>query len=142
MNKWIAFVSVVILTIVSPLVSFADQGIVLTDSGLKYEDLEIGTGATAEVGKTAVIHLTGWLKDNGQKGEKFICSRDLGEPVAFVVGTRKVMQGWNIGVDGMKVGGKRRLMIPSALAYGTGGVDDVVPANADLIFEVELLDVR
>ena len=142
MNKWIAFVGVGILAVVVTLVSFAQEGVVVTDSGLTYEDIEIGTGATAEVGKTAVIHLTGWLDDQGQKGEKFICTRDLGKPVSFRLGTKRVMQGWNIGVEGMKVGGKRRLMIPSASAYGAKGVDDVVPPNADLIFDVELLGVR
>jgi len=142
MNKWLALVSVVVLAVLVTWVSFAQQGVVMTDSGLAYEDVEIGTGATAEVGKIAVIHLTGWLDDQGQKGEKFICSRDLGEPVSFKLGTKRVMQGWNIGVDGMKVGGKRTLMIPSALAYGAKGVDDVVPPNADLIFDVELLDVK
>ena len=73
MNKWLALVSVVVLAVLVTLVSFAEQGVVVTDSGLKYEDLEIGTGATAEVGKIAVIHLTGWLDDQGQKGKKFIC---------------------------------------------------------------------
>ena len=114
----------------------------MTNSGLKYKDLEIGTGAEATIGKIAVIHLTGWLDDNGQKGDQFICSRDYGKPVSFKLGTQKVMQGWNIGVAGMRVGGKRRLMVPSELGYGTKGVPNVVPPNADLIFDVELLKVN
>lgn len=142
MNKRLALVSLVIFTFVVSLVLFAEQGVVATDSGLAYEDVETGTGAAAEKGKTVVIHVTGWLDDQGQKGVKFISSRDLGEAIAFKVGTQKVIQGWNLGVTGMKVGGKRRLMIPAELAYGAEGVDGVVPPNADLIFEVELLDVK
>ena len=142
MNKFISFLSIFIFIIVFTSLSFAGNGILLTDSGLKYQDLEIGAGATAEVDNIVVVHITGWLDDNGQKGEEFINSRDRGKPVSFKLSTKKVMQGWNIGVDGMKVGGKRRLMIPSELGYGRKGVDNIVPPNADLIFEVELLEVK
>ncbi|UCF91637.1 MAG: FKBP-type peptidyl-prolyl cis-trans isomerase [Desulfobacterales bacterium] len=122
--------------------SLAEEGVVVTASGLEYMDLVVGTGPAAEVGKVAVIHCTGWLDDNGPTGKAIINSRDRGEPVAFKVGTEGVMQGWNIGVAGMKVGGKRRLMIPSALAYGAKRVEDVIPPNADLIFDIELIEVR
>jgi FKBP-type peptidyl-prolyl cis-trans isomerase len=105
-------------------------------------DLEVGTGATAEPEKIAVIHLTGWLDDNGQKGVEFISSQDRGKPVSFKLGTGNVMKGWNEGVAGMKVGGKRRLMIPSMLGYGARGAEGVVPPNADLIFDIELLEVK
>jgi FKBP-type peptidyl-prolyl cis-trans isomerase len=142
MNKLFAFMSVFVLVFIFPPTLFAEGEFIVTKSGLKYQELEIGTGATAEIGKIAVVHLIGWLDDNGQKGKEFISSHDRGKPVSFKLGTEKVMQGWNVGVSGMKVGGKRRLMIPSELGYGTKGVDDVVPPNADLIFEVELLDVK
>ncbi len=142
MNKSMAFVTMFIVMIVFNSSSLAGEGIVVMDSGLKYEDLEVGTGATAEVGKIAVAHLTGWLDDNGEKGKEFISSQDRGKPVSFKLGTEKVMQGWNLGVAGMKVGGKRRLMIPSELGYGAKRAAEVVPPNADLIFEVELLEVK
>lgn len=142
LKKFIAFLSMFILTIVFNSLSIAAEGIVVTDSGLKYQDLKIGAGATADVGRIAVVHLTGWLDDNGQKGKEFISSHNRGKPVSFKLGTEKVMKGWNIGVAGMKVGDKRRLMIPSNLGYGKKGVDNIVPPNADLIFEVELLEVQ
>jgi FKBP-type peptidyl-prolyl cis-trans isomerase len=114
-----------------------------TPSGLRYQDLKAGSGETAQTGKVAVIHFRAWLDDNGAKGAKFFDTRkQRGEPVAFKVGTDKVMPGWNIGVAGMKKGGKRRLMIPAALGYGAKSAGEVVPPNADLIFEVELVDVR
>ena len=114
-----------------------------TPSGLRYRDLEVGSGETAETGKVAVIHFKAWLDDNGVKGAKFFDTRkQRGEPVAFKIGTDKVMPGWNIGVAGMKKGGKRRLMIPAVLGYGTKGAGEAVPPNADLIFDVELVDVR
>lgn len=142
MNKFIAFVSMVIVMIVFNSLSLAGEGIVATDSGLEYQDLKIGAGATAEVGNIVVIHIIGWLDDNGQKGVKFIDSNDRGKPVSFKLGTEKVMQGWNLGVAGMKVGGKRRLMIPSEAGYGAKGAAEVVPPNTDLIFDVELLEVK
>jgi FKBP-type peptidyl-prolyl cis-trans isomerase len=89
-----------------------------------------------------VIHVTGWLDENGQKGKEFICSRNLGRPVSFKVGTQKVMQAWNIGVAGMREGGKRTLMVPAELGYGAKGVQNMVPPNADLIIELELLKVE
>ena len=141
-NKFMAFVSMFIVIIVFNSVSPADEGIVVTLSGLKYQDLKIGAGATAEVGNIVVIHIIGWLDDNGQKGLEFIDSHNRGKPVSFKLGTEKVMQGWNLGVAGMKVGGKRRLMIPSELGYGAKRAAEVVPSNADLIFEVVLLEVK
>ena len=142
MNKLFASLSVFILVFVFPPTPFAEGEFVVTKSGLKYQDLKMGAGATAEVGKIAVVHLTGWLDDNGQKGKEFISSQDRGKPVSFKLGTEKVMQGWNLGVAGMKVGGKRRLMISSELGYGAKRGGGVVPPNTDLIFEVELLEVK
>jgi peptidylprolyl isomerase len=131
-----------VLLVLFAAACFANNGVVATKSGLKYQDVVIGSGLQAEVGKIAVIHVTGWLEENGQKGREFICSRDLGRPVSFKVGTQKVMQAWNIGVAGMRVGGKRTLMVPAELGYGAKGVQNMVPPNADLIIELELLKVE
>lgn len=109
-----------------------------TPSGLQYEDLVPGTGASPTRGQTAVVHYTGWLTD----GTKFDSSLDRGQPFSFPVGAGRVIQGWDEGVATMKVGGKRRLTIPSELGYGARGAGGVIPPNATLIFEVELLDIR
>ncbi|RUM94876.1 MAG: FKBP-type peptidyl-prolyl cis-trans isomerase [Thiothrix sp.] len=108
-----------------------------TDSGLKYEELAIGEGAMAEKGQTVVVHYTGWLED----GTKFDSSLDRNTPFDFSLGAGQVIKGWEEGVVGMQVGGKRKLTIPSELGYGSRGAGGVIPANATLIFEVELLEV-
>lgn len=110
---------------------------VTTESGLRYHDLVVGDGAQAENGKLAVVHYTGWLTD----GTKFDSSLDRGEPFLFGIGAGKVIQGWEEGVLGMRVGGQRQLVIPPALGYGEGGTG-TIPANATLVFEIELLDLR
>ncbi|OGO50914.1 MAG: hypothetical protein A2148_02115 [Chloroflexi bacterium RBG_16_68_14] len=107
------------------------------DSGLQIIDLQVGDGATAEAGRTISVHYTGWLED----GTKFDSSLDRGQPFEFVLGVGDVIEGWDRGVEGMKVGGKRRLVIPPELAYGEAGRGSI-PPNATLTFEVELLDVR
>jgi len=112
--------------------------IVTTDSGLKYEDLKVGDGAEAKAGKVVEVHYTGWLASNGKK---FDSSHDRKEPFKFPLGKGRVIKGWDEGVQGMKVGGKRKLTIPSKLAYGARGAGDDIPPDADLIFEVELLKV-
>lgn len=142
MKKVFTFMNLIILVFFHSTVSSAQQGIIVMDSGLKYEDLEVGTGATANAGKIAVIHFTGWLDDNGKKGEKIYNSRDRGKPVAFKIGTDSVIKAWNIGVAGMKAGGRRRLMVPSELAYGVKGSGDVIPPHADLIYDIELIEVK
>ena len=114
----------------------------MTASGLAYKDFEIGSGELAEVGRVAVIHFTGWIEANGTKGDVFFNSRDRGKPITFKIGTDKVMKAWNIGVTGMNAGGKRRLMVPAELGYGARGVDDLIPPNANLIFDIELLEVK
>ena len=111
---------------------------ITTTSGLTYEDLEPGTGAEAQSGQKAKVHYTGWLKN----GQKFDSSKDRDDPFEFTLGAGQVIKGWDEGVVGMKVGGKRRLTIPPGLGYGTRGAGGVIPPNADLIFEVELLGVR
>jgi peptidylprolyl isomerase len=110
-----------------------------TETGLRYYDLQVGDGATAEAGKTVTVHYTGWLEN----GQKFDSSIDRGEPFALTVGEGRVIAGWEEGVAGMQVGGKRQLVVPPELGYGAAGAGSgVIPPNATLIFEIELLDVR
>jgi FKBP-type peptidyl-prolyl cis-trans isomerase len=112
---------------------------VTTDSGLQYVDLKVGTGATAKKGDTVEVHYTGWLKD----GKKFDSSVDRGQPFSFPLGASRVIKGWDEGVAGMKVGGKRKLIIPAKLGYGERGTPDgTIPPNAELTFEVELLKIK
>ena len=111
-------------------------------SGLSYEDTRAGTGAQPKSGQTCVMHYTGWLYENGAKGKKFDSSVDRGEPFEFPIGARRDIAGWDEGVATMKVGGKRTLIIPPSLGYGARGAGGVIPPNATLIFDVELLDVK
>jgi len=113
-----------------------------TPSGLKITDSKVGTGATPKTGQICVMHYTGWLYQDGVKGKKFDSSVDRGEPFEFPIGTHRVIAGWDEGVSTMKVGGKRTLIIPPELGYGARGAGGVIPANATLIFDVELLDVK
>jgi len=109
-----------------------------TASGLVIEDLVIGDGALAQSGQNATVHYTGWLTD----GTKFDSSKDRNDPFAFGLGRREVIAGWDEGVQGMRVGGRRKLTIPPALGYGARGAGGVIPPNATLVFEVELLGVK
>ena len=109
-----------------------------TASGLQYVDTKVGTGASPQAGQTAVVHYTGWLLD----GKKFDSSKDHGQPFSFQVGRGQVIKGWDEGVATMKVGGTRTLIIPPDLGYGARGAGGVIPPNATLKFEVELLEVR
>jgi peptidylprolyl isomerase len=113
-----------------------------TASGLQITDSKIGTGATPKPGQICVMHYTGWLYQDGAKGKKFDSSLDRGTPFEFPIGKRQVIGGWEEGVATMKVGGKRTLIIPPSLGYGARGAGGVIPPNATLIFEVELLDVK
>jgi len=113
-----------------------------TSSGLQYTDTKVGTGVTPKRGQTAVVHYTGWLYNDGAKGKKFDSSVDRGEPFSFPVGMGRVIKGWDEGVASMKVGGKRTLIIRPDLGYGARGAGGVIPPNATLIFDVELLDVK
>lgn len=121
--------------------SAADSAPVTTSSGLKYIDTQVGSGTEAVSGKQVTVHYSGWLDNQGQKGTKFDSSLDRGEPFVFGLGAGQVIKGWDEGVAGMKIGGKRTLMIPSALGYGAYGAGGVIPPNANLIFDVELLNV-
>ena len=109
-----------------------------TASGLQFEELVVGSGNTATTGQKVSVHYTGWLTN----GTKFDSSKDRGEPFEFPLGKGHVIRGWDEGVAGMKVGGKRKLTIPPGLGYGARGAGNVIPANATLVFEVELLDVK
>lgn len=113
-----------------------------TGSGLQYEDTVVGTGDSPKKGQTCVMHYTGWLWVNGAKGAKFDSSVDRGQPFTFPIGQGRVIKGWDEGVATMKVGGKRTLLIPAALGYGDRGAAGVIPPNATLLFEVELLGLR
>jgi peptidylprolyl isomerase len=116
--------------------------IMTTDSGLQIIDGTVGTGATPKPGQICVMHYTGWLYEDGKKGKKFDSSVDRNEPFEFPIGQRQVIAGWDEGVSTMKVGGKRTLIIPPALGYGARGAGGVIPPNATLMFDVELLDVK
>jgi len=115
---------------------------VTTASGLQVKDIKVGSGASPKSGQTCVMHYTGWLYVDGKKGKKFDSSVDRNEPFEFPIGQRRVISGWDEGVATMKVGGKRELIIPPALGYGERGAGGVIPPNATLIFEVELLGVK
>jgi peptidylprolyl isomerase len=116
--------------------------IMTTASGLQIKDTVEGTGASPQRGQTCVMHYTGWLYTNGIKGAKFDSSVDRGEPFEFTIGVGQVIKGWDEGVSTMKVGGKRTLIIPPALGYGARGAGGVIPPNAVLMFDVELLGVK
>ena len=138
----LAVTSLLIMLWAVAATAFAGGEATVLESGLRYQDLVVGTGATAETGKVATIHMTGWLDNGGVKGDEFFDSRHQGQPIMFKIGTDRVMKAWNLGVVGMKAGGKRRLMVPASLGYGSKGVADIVPPDSDLILEIELLDVR
>lgn len=111
--------------------------VVTLPSGLRYVDLEPGEGPEAKAGNVVSVHYTGWLEN----GTKFDSSRDRNVPFRFKLGSGQVIKGWDEGVEGMKIGGKRRLLIPPKLGYGERGAGGVIPPNADLVFEVELLGI-
>ena len=118
------------------------MSITTTASGLQYTDTVIGDGAEAKAGNNVVVHYTGWLQnDDGSAGSKFDSSKDRNDPFEFPLGAGRVIQGWDEGVQGMKIGGKRQLIIPAALGYGARGAGGAIPPNATLIFVVELLGV-
>ena len=110
--------------------------------GLKYSDSKLGDGATANSGAKVSVHYTGWLWKDGAKGAKFDSSLDRGQPFSFTLGAGQVIRGWDEGVAGMKVGGKRTLIIPPEIGYGARGAGGVIPPNATLTFDVELLKVE
>jgi peptidylprolyl isomerase len=122
--------------------AYADQGYTTMASGVQYKDTVVGTGPEPKPGQTVVVQYTGWLDDNGQHGRKFDSSRDRNEPFSFTLGAGEVIKGWDQGVATMHVGGKRTLILNPDLAYGERGAGGVIPPNATLIFDVELLAVH
>ena len=110
-----------------------------TTSGLQFEDTVVGTGAEAAPGRNVTVHYTGWLYENDEQGAKFDSSKDRDEPFMFALGAGMVIKGWDEGVQGMKEGGQRVLIIPANLGYGARGAGGVIPPNATLKFDVELL---
>ncbi len=114
---------------------------ITTPSGLQYEDTTVGDGATAQAGQHVTVHYTGWLYQDGVQGAKFDSSKDRRDPFQFALGAGMVIRGWDEGVAGMKVGGARTLIIPPGLGYGARGAGGVIPPNATLKFDVELLAI-
>ena len=117
----------------------------MSDAKLKIEDIKVGEGQEVKAGDHVVMHYTGWLEEtpgSGKPGAKFDSSRDRNQPFDVAIGVGYVIKGWDMGVPGMKVGGKRKLIIPPDLGYGAYGVDPVIPGNATLIFDVELLKIK
>lgn len=115
---------------------------ITTPTGLQYLDTEVGTGTQASPGDSVSVHYTGWLWDDGTQGAKFDSSLDRNDPFEFNLGAGSVIRGWDEGVVGMQIGGRRTLIIPSELAYGAQGAGGVIPPNATLKFEIELLDLN
>jgi peptidylprolyl isomerase len=131
------------LTASLPTAASAQVGTtVTTPSGLKMTDTAVGTGATPRRGQTCVMHYTGWLYQNGAKGQKFDSSVDRGQPFEFPIGLQRVIPGWDEGVASMKVGGKRTLIIPPELGYGARGAGGVIKPNETLVFVVDLVSFR
>ncbi len=126
----------------SAIAETTGQAMTTTASGLQFTDTKVGEGASPKTGQTCVMHYTGWLYKDGVKGAKFDSSLDRGDPFEFAIGTKQVIGGWDEGVATMKVGGKRTLIIPPALGYGARGAGGVIPPNATLMFDVELLGVK
>lgn len=126
----------------SPALAQTAAKAVTTPSGLQVIDTVAGTGASPKTGEICVMHYTGWLYENGKKGKKFDSSVDRGQPFEFPIGVGRVIKGWDEGVATMKVGGKRTLIIPANLGYGARGAGGVIPPNATLIFDVELISIK
>jgi len=117
-------------------------GVDLTPGGVAYRDLQTGSGDLVNAGDVVTVHLTGWVERQGTQEQAFFSTRQEGRPLKFVVGTDKVLPGWNEGVQGMRVGGRRLLLIPPEQGLGARGFEDAVPANAHLVFIMEVLAVR
>jgi FKBP-type peptidyl-prolyl cis-trans isomerase len=120
----------------------APSKVVTTASGLKYEDVKVGTGTEAKAGQNVSVHYTGWLWVDGKRGSKFDSSKDRGQPFDFPLGGGRVIKGWDEGVQGMKIGGTRILTIPPSIGYGDRGAGNLIPPGATLQFEVEFLGVK
>jgi peptidylprolyl isomerase len=142
-TKSIAVALLLILGAAGPMATMAHAAQAAPQSHLKIIDVKRGTGAVAKAGQSVTVHYTGWLYDHGAKGKKFDSSLDRGQPFTFALGAGNVIPGWDQGVAGMKVGGKRTLIIPPELGYGASGTPDgTIPPGATLMFDVELLQVQ
>ncbi|MDN5753378.1 MAG: FKBP-type peptidyl-prolyl cis-trans isomerase [Nitrosospira sp.] len=144
-NTLISMSILVLGMILLPQAAFSETKKGTNVTELVKKDTKIGTGEEAVIGKTVEVHYTGWLYDPTapeNKGAKFDSSRDRGTPFSFLLGAGRVIKGWDRGVTGMKVGGQRTLIIPAEMAYGSRGAGSVIPPNAALIFDVELLGLR
>jgi FKBP-type peptidyl-prolyl cis-trans isomerase len=128
--------------LIAPVVLIAAAAAIALPGGTVATDVRVGTGAVAVPGKSVTVHYTGWLDVAGKRGKKFDSSRDHGQPFSFPLGGGQVIAGWDAGVAGMKVGGKRVLVIPASQGYGERGAGDDIPPGATLIFDVELLGVE
>lgn len=117
----------------------AEEAFQAGPGGLRFKDLQPGQGPVATVGQVATIHFVGWLDEHGTRGKEIYNSRNQGQPVSFVIGTQGVMQAWNEGVIGMRPGGTRMLLVPPSMAWGERQIEDVVPANAAMMFRIELI---
>lgn len=137
-----AVIATTVLAAACPAVAQTQGKAMTTESGLQIIDITVGTGASPRTGQTCVMHYTGWLYEGGVKGKKFDSSVDRGSPFEFPIGMRRVIGGWDEGVATMKVGGKRTLIIPPHLGYGARGAGGVIPPNATLMFDVELLAIK
>jgi peptidylprolyl isomerase len=141
--RWTIGSSLILILVAAVILNaFRVEPMELTSTGLGYRDDVVGKGVQPAPGQTCIVHYTGWLWQNGRKGTKFDSSVDRGQPMEFPLGAGMVIKGWDEGVETMKVGGKRTLRIPSPLAYGKNGAGGVIPPNATLLFEVELLGVK
>jgi peptidylprolyl isomerase len=138
----IAVVGAFLLVVPTMATAQTTGKIMTTASGLQIIDSTVGTGASPKPGQICVMHYTGWLYEDGKKGKKFDSSVDRNEPFEFPIGQRRVIAGWDEGVATMKVGGKRTLIIPPALGYGARGAGGVIPPNATLLFDIELLKIQ
>jgi len=141
MRRFTVFACIAALSIVAAVAS-AKEDVVKTNSGLMFKDVKVGAGAEARSGQKVTVDYTGWIDEGDKKGKKFDSSLDRGEAFSFTLGQGQVIKGWDEGVAGMKVGGKRTLMIPASLGYGARGAGSAIPPNSDLIFDVELLGVK
>ena len=134
-----AMIAILVMLLAAPVAVAADEAFRAGPGGIRIKDLQVGEGVAAKPGMVATIHFIGWLDEHGVRGREIYNSRSEGRPVSFVIGTDGVMPGWNEGVLGMQPGGSRMLLLPPAMAYGERAVEDVVPANAPMMFRIELV---
>jgi peptidylprolyl isomerase len=142
LTKWMS-AAVLVAALVFMMTENSDaQETTTTSSGLQYIEHEVGSGDAAKTGDSVDVHYTGWLYNDGEKGDKFDSSVDRGQTFSFPLGAGRVIGGWDEGVAGMQTGGKRTLIIPPALGYGASGAGGVIPPNATLMFDVELIAIK